>query len=779
MLPFARRVLTPLFIASLVAAATTLPLPPVASAASARIVVARISPLPAASSITSKGITANFDVTLALQNQAGLTQYLSDLSNPSSPSYRHFLTPAQFSSRFGASSSTIATVRNYLSSFGLHVRLLSTGHTILEMSGRTNNIARAFATPVETVRLAGGALRAHFTQPATLPATIARDVTSVVGLSSVDGATSRQTPSRATPHTTPHTAAVCPGAQASGTNSPNALGGYSVQQQAQLYGLSTAWASGKTGAGQTIAIYELAQYDSTDTTNFFSCYGLNPAISAINVDGGTTGGFSDEATLDVEEAGALAPGASFEIYQAPNTPTAALDLYTSIANDNSASIVTTSWGDCEIDPSGEVASEHVLFEQMAAQGQTIIAAAGDEGSSDCSGVTSNAPAVDDPASQPLVTGVGGLSVTSISPLAQTVWNANGGAGGGGMSQVWSRPSWQNGPGITASETMRMVPDLSVMGDPNTGFMQNYTAKSDPTATNWSAIGGTSIGSPLVSALVAVAAQVCGTARLGFINPTLYSLARASKGFIDVTTGSNNLKGTGVYAAGVGYDMASGLGSPNATFVDDLCPSPASVSKSSLVSLTKNSIIDSPSHLIVALRDATGNAIINSTVTVIAKSATGRIVLDSDPSSAHGNGHAQSNVTTDTNGNASFTVTSTEPGPITLSVKLNGVPLYNSTINFHSLPLSEQIPLTPRVTHVAAQSHGVVISIAAHRANTPFIVAIQVSDDGDRTWHSFPGGQTRLDLVNLQSATSYVIRLRTKNANGVSPVTPAIRLTTLH
>ncbi|HEY5304344.1 MAG TPA: protease pro-enzyme activation domain-containing protein [Acidimicrobiales bacterium] len=775
----ARRFLAPLFVASVIAAATTLPISPIASAASARIVVAGTTPLPAASSITSTSITASFDVALALKNPTGLTSYINDLSDSSSPFYRHFLTPGEFAARFGASTSTINTVRNYLTGFGLHVRLLTTGHTILEMSGRTNNIARAFATPVETVRLTGGALRAHFAQSATLPTTIAHDVTSVVGLSSLVSATPRLVPSRATSHTTPHTAAVCPGAQASGTNSPNALGGYSAQQEAQLYGLSAAWATGKTGAGQTIAIYELGQYDATDSANFFSCYGLTPSLSAINVDGGTTGGFSDEATLDVEEAGALAPGAAFEIYQAPNTPTAALDLYARIANDNSASIVTTSWGDCEIDPAGEVASEHVIFEQMAAQGQTIIAAAGDEGSSDCTGVTSNAPAVDDPASQPLVTGVGGLSVTSITPLAQTVWNANGGAGGGGVSQVWSRPSWQTGPGITASTTMRMVPDLSVMADPNTGFMQNYTAKSVATVTNWSAIGGTSIGSPLVGALVAVAAQVCGVARLGFINPTLYSLARASKGFVDVTTGSNNLKGTGVYAAGVGYDMASGLGSPNATLVDDLCPSPASVAKSSLVSLTKKSIIDSPSHLVVALRDASGNAIINSSVTVIAKSAAGRIVLDSNPSSAHGSGHAQEIVTTDTNGNASFTLTSSVPGRIAVSVKLNGVPLYSSTINFHALPLSEQIPLTPRVTHVAAQSHGVVISIAAHRANTPFIVAIQVSVDGDRTWHSFPGSLTRLDLVNLQSGTTYVIRVRTKNANGVSPVTPAIRLTTLH
>ena len=277
-----------------------------------------------------------------------------------------------------------------------------------------------------------------------------------------------------------------------------------MQQQAQLYGLATDWTTGKTGAGQTIAIYELGQYKAADTAVYFKCYGLNPTITAINVDGGTTGGFSNEATMDVEAAGALAPGAAFEIYQAPNVSSGPLDLYAKIANDNTASIISTSWGDCEIDPTGAVAAEQVIFQQMAAQGQTVIAAAGDSGSSDCTGVVSNAPAVDDPASQPYVTGVGGLTVSSISPLSETVWNSSGGAGGGGVSTIWSRPSWQNANGIAASETMRMVPDLAVMADPLTGFM-NYFTDTTNACQGWCSIGGTSIGAPLVSALVAVAA----------------------------------------------------------------------------------------------------------------------------------------------------------------------------------------------------------------------------------------------------------------------------------
>jgi subtilase family serine protease len=774
-----RRFMAPLLLASVVTTALTVPLSSVARAAEARVVVAGTTAPPKSSTIESTPIQTDFDVTLALRDPAGLSGYLSGLTITSSPDYRHFLTPTQFAARFGASDATINAVTSYLARYHVRTRLLTTGRTILEMAGRTSDIARAFATPVETVHLVSGAVHAQFASAATLPASIAHDVTSIVGLSSVAASAPRLVTSHASrPHATVATAATCPGAQSSGTNIPNTLGGYSVQQQAQLYGLSSAWAAGKTGVGQTIGIYELGQYDPTDVSNFFSCYGLSPSLNAINVDGGTSGGFSDEATLDVEEAAALAPGATFEVYQAPNTPSAAVDLYARIANDNTASIVTTSWGDCEIDPTGAVAAEHVLFEQMAAQGQTVIAAAGDEGSSDCSGVTSNAPAVDDPASQPFVTGVGGLSVTSIAPPAvETVWNANGGAGGGGLSQVWSRPLWQTGPGISAADTMRMVPDLSVMADPGTGFMQNFTAKADASVTNWSAVGGTSIGSPLVSALVAVSAQVCGVARLGFINPTLYRLARSSSAFLDVTTGNNDLKGTGVYSAGPGYDMASGLGSPSTTFINDLCPSPVNVAKSALVSSTKTSVVNAASHLSVDLRDANGNPVVNSSVTVIAKSVTGRIVLDADPSSVRGNGHAIYNVTSDATGDASFTLTTTEPGPVSLTIKLNGAPLYTSRVNFHPQPLSELAPLTPVVSHVVARPTAVVITVAAHHSTQPFIEALQVSSDADHTWHSFPGGSTSLVLGNLTKSTTYVIRLRAKNSNGYSPVSRAIRFTT--
>ena len=755
----------PLLVACLTASALALPLSSGAGAAQARVVVAGAVAAPRADRVVATPITTSFDVVLALANPTGLSRYLTQLTTPASPNYRRFLTPRQFGRLFGASATNIARVRRYLEGYGLRVASVNSARSLMRLVGRTPQIARAFATPVETLRTSSG-LRAQFTRPATLPASLASAVTTVVGLSSVAAPSSHAVAARTSAAASRHphvaTATTCSGANNALSNPSAAQGSFNVQQQAQLYGLSAAWAQGKTGVGQTIAVYELAKGNTSNLTFFFNCYGLSPSISTVNVDNGPTGGLNDEATMDVEEAGALAPGAALEIYQAPNTASAPVDLYARIASDDTASIVSTSWGTCEQDPTGAVQAEQVIFEQMAAQGQTVVAAAGDLGSSDCNGITNNAAAVDDPASQPFVTGVGALTVSSISPLSQSVWNSAGGsaggASGGGQSQIWSRPTWQSAPGIDPStQTMRMVPDLSVMGDPNTGFVQYYT-DSSASCQGWCSIGGTSIGAPLVSALVATAAQVCNTSRLGFLNPTLYRLAR--------------------YAARAGYDMASGLGSPTTTFVDQLCPSAVDRTHSALVSASPVSYAGTASHFIVALRDANANPIINSGVTVIAKAPKGVVSIDSDPTSIKARGKALATVISDTTGDASFTLSSSLAQAVTLLIKLNGVPLYSTTVNFRALPLTRQVPATPQVTRVLARHRGALVEVASSHAGTPFVVALQVSVDGGASWHSYPAHVTAILVNGLKGRTTYVLRLRARNANGVSPVTRAFRVTTL-
>lgn len=762
------------------AAAVVAGLVPLASAggAQARVVVARPVAIPATFSSVAGPITTSFDVALVEPDHAALSAFLAELTNPASPNYRHFLTTAQFAARFGARANVVDAVRRYFTSFHLRVGALSRGHVILPVSGSTADIARAFSASVATVRTPTH-LAAQFVTPATLPAPIAHDVSAVAGLSTVVTPHALVASPRVTAHVaTPSTCSNSTGGQSPTATTPNSLGGYSAQQQARLYGLDTAWANGFTGAGETIAVYELANYSPTDVATYDSCYGLTPTITNVKVDGGSTGAYSDEATLDVEEASVLAPGSAIEVYTAPNNSAGPIDAYQRIADDNTASVVTTSWGTCEQDPNGAVNAEQAIFEQMAAQGQTVVAASGDNGSSDCSGITTNAPAVDDPASQPLVTGVGGLSVNSITPLSQTVWNSGGGgggAGGGGVSTLWSRPSWQVAPGIAAGEPMRLVPDLSVMGDPATGFIQYYTGTGvvdcgTNCGSGWSSIGGTSIGAPLVSALVAVAAQQCGVSRLGLINPALYAMA--TTGFNDVTTGNNDIFGVGVYNAGPGYDMASGLGSPNpATFMSGLCPIAFDANASTATVSTNRLRANASATVSFSLRNQDGGPVADASVAVTASAARGTVLFNADPTSHTGAGSAAYAVTSDASGAGSVNVSSSAPGPLTVTVTYENATLLDTVINVAPLITSLAAPTITRVVPLVG---GAQLFTAVPGTST--VGAFQYSLNGGRSWRRAAARGASIVIGHLAAGVTYHVVVRYVADRRTSPASKAVAVT---
>jgi subtilase family serine protease len=779
----------PLLAATVTLAAFTLPAAS-ATASGPRIVVASASPIPSGDTVVNQAVATSFDVVLVQPDQAALSSYIASLSNTASTNYHHYLTTAQFAQRFGASAEAVRGVRSYFSRYGLHVGALSKGRIVLHVSGSENDVAHAFDASVATVRSNGAALSAKLASRATLPVPVARDVASVVGLSSLVEPTASLGGTRIESVVTASTCPAATGGAGPTSTTPNSLGGYTVQQQAQLYGLSGAWASGDTGVGQVIGIYELGAYDPSDLATFDTCYALTPTIDQVSVDGGASGTtYSDEATTDVEEAVALAPGATIEVYAGPNSSTGPLDVYQQMADDDTATVISTSWGDCETDPSGDVSGEQPIFEQMAAQGQTVVSAAGDSGSSDCAGITGNAAAVDDPASQPYVTGVGALSVSHIDPLAQSVWNdgknSGGGASGGGMSQIWSRPGWQSAPGISADDTMRMVPDLSVMGDPATGFIQYYTGSGTgppcrrSCSGGWGSIGGTSIGAPLVSALVATAAQTCGVSRLGFINPALYAMASAGTGFVDVTTGSNDLYGIGEYSAGPGYDMASGLGSPDgAAFLAGLCPSKLDASKSSFVAAATTTAV--PGQIDAQLRDVNDNPIADAPVLVSASGGTGTVTFDEDPSSATGAGSATYDVTTNATGDVDVDVTSSSAGPLKVEITYAGVTVYSTTLNFASASASttKRRPGAPTIAKLSALSAGFKLTLKAPSSDggSP-IIKYEYSTDGGATWTALPERATSVSVTKLKKAKSYKVVARALNAAGAGPASKPVSVKT--
>ena len=758
------------------AALVGLALPTSALGTEARVVVAGVAPIPANVTVVNQTITTNFDVTLAPRHATGLTNFIASLSDTASPNFHHYLTPASFAQRYGASASAVAAVRNYFAGFGLQVGSLSESRLLLHVKGTTTQIAHAFDARVVTVRRSSGVLAAQLATKGSVPSPLAQHIAGVAGLSTVVQPSTNLVTSHASAHVALPT--TCPNDGGETGVTPNINGGYTPFQFAQLYGLASEWANNITGLGQTIAVYELSAFDPGDLATYLNCYGLNPVITPVPVDGGPTGAYDNEPTLDIEEIAAMAPGANLEVYSSPNNSTGPIDTYQQIADDNTASIVSTSWGTCESDPQGDPAAEQPIFEQMAAQGQTVASAAGDTGSSDCNGVTNNALAVDDPASQPYVTGVGGLSVNSIQPLSQTVWDnpvssGDPGAGGGGVSALWSRPSWQVAPGVPSGATMRMVPDLSTDANPATGFVEYFTGSGQGACqtscdAGWGSVGGTSISAPMVSALVATGAQACGTGRLGFINPSLYAMA--SSGFTDVTVGNNDLYNVGAYSAGPGYDAASGLGSPNgAAFFAGLCARAFDGTLSSFRVSKTSTAVNVPVTITATLHNTNDGPLANAQVEVTATNdgSSGQVLIDGAHASATTKGSASATVATNASGVAQFSVSASKAGSLSVTVSYEAQTIDTATIQVtQGSRASSKVPGRAGIARLTALVGGFVLTVRAPSSNGGSVItSYQYSLSGGARWTSLAKGSTSITVTRLARGRSYRVTVRALNANG--------------
>ena len=256
-------------------------------------------------------------------------------------------------------------------------------------------------------------------------------------------------------------------------------------------------------------------------------------------------------------AGAIAPAAQIAAYFAPNTDQGFIDAVTTAVHDAKLkpSIVSISWGGPE--SSWTEQSRNALnsaCQDAATMGVTVLAASGDNGASD--GSTSGTPTVDFPAASPYVIGCGGtkLTISGTAIGSELAWNelsANEGATGGGVSEVFALPSYQqsaNVPKAPNGFVGRGVPDVAGDADPETGYNVFVDGQQ-------AVIGGTSAVAPLWAGLLALINQSLGT-NVGYINPLLYS-AKVEPTFHDITSGSN-----GDYSARPGWDACTGLGSPN-------------------------------------------------------------------------------------------------------------------------------------------------------------------------------------------------------------------------
>jgi hypothetical protein len=567
--------------------------------------VGRAPVLPRGASVigaTDGAAAITADVSLKPRDPGALDAFVAAVSTPGSAQYHHYLAAGQFASTFGPTAAVIAGVRSWLASASLRPGATSPDGLLIPVTGTASQMAGAFGVTLVETRLPGGRV-ARFSEDApAVPSALASSLEGVVGLSTVaqpqpqivlaPGTNTAPSPRSPVPH-------VGPVPCAAATNT----GGYTADQLASAYGLSGLYGGGRTGTGQTIGIYELEPYAGSDIATYQACYGLTNAINNFTVDGGAgSGPGHGEAALDIEDAAGLAPGASIKVYTGPQGGSGPVDTYAAMVNDPSLKVISTSWGLCEPEMAaqpGVQATESNLFAQAAAQGQTVVAASGDSGSTDCfvPGVDPTATvSVDDPADQPNVTGVGGTTLVSPGPPpAETVWRNIFGSGGGGVSSDFGMPSWQFGPGVGASAAVarctalarsscREVPDVSASSDPLHGYAIRFNG-------NWTVAGGTSAASPLWGAMIAVIDQGL-FAPAGLMNPTLYGAgACAVSPFNDVTVGSNALLGVsdGLYPATANYDVATGWGSPIATTLSAYLFSPPNCPSVTRVLPTKGAV----------------------------------------------------------------------------------------------------------------------------------------------------------------------------------------------
>lgn len=328
------------------------------------------------------------------------------------------------------------------------------------------------------------------------------------------------------------------------------------------------------GRGQTVAIIELGGgYRNGDLATFFSEAKMAmPQVTAVAVDRGrnspTEADSADsEVMLDIEVAGAVAPGARFAVYFAPNDDQGFLQAISAAVHDTERKpgVISISWGSPEgvADPQG-LQAYHEIFAAAAQLGITVCVAAGDHGCADLDAASWDGKVhVDHPACDDLVLGCGG---TQIVGDRDAVWNdgtpfdasAQGGGGwttGGGISQVFAVPAYQAQLAMPAAladgKPGRGVPDIAMSAT-------NYFTRVDGYE---GAAGGTSAVAPLAAALVALLGQAKGKP-IGFINPLLYANPGA---LTDVTDGTNAIeRGAPGYRAAVGWDPCTGLGTPDGT-----------------------------------------------------------------------------------------------------------------------------------------------------------------------------------------------------------------------
>lgn len=619
------------------------------------------------------------------EQTAALDQYLAELQQKSSPNYHKWLTPAQFGERFGAASSDIDAITNWLQVEGFTDISVDSGRTSIAFSGTAATVAQAFRTSIHSFTVNGRQFTSNIADP-SIPSALAAVVTGVAHLNStglrtfshpgmlgqLDPETHRLAPvgtgatqagslrsDLTTGSSGSYNLYLVPGDAATIYNTPNSFNAN--------YSSGTSY----TGAGVTIGLIGDAIVSTTPITNYRSLFLGSSTVPSI-IGTATSTSDADEAYLDLEVSGGLAPGASLRFYTGSDSSLAT--QISAALSDNKVDILSVSFGLCELDmTTAENQQYYGYWQQAAAQGIPVTVSTGDSGSAGCDSTQTSSGAnvtaatgglaVSGLASTPYNIAVGGTDFqltesnfttyastsgssstyyrTALSYIPEKVWNdstqsnttvsantpwpatstttltANIVAGSGGHSSCstnttsanlgtctsgYTKPSWQRGTGTYDSDGVRDIPDVSLMAGvdydaawlvctDDTGTLSSGTTVTTNCASTsgsfyFYGFGGTSAAAPSFAGILALVQQSQGGGRLGQAAANIYNIynnsASASSIFHDVTVGNNSVPCTSGttncaqntagsyfetgYDTAAGYDLASGLGSVNATLL---------------------------------------------------------------------------------------------------------------------------------------------------------------------------------------------------------------------
>ena len=709
------------------------------------------------------------DLVLPLRDAAGLQSFLKDLYNPYSPSYRQFLTPTEFTARFGATQAQYDTVVRFAKTYGLEVTGGSLNARDVQVTGRVANIEAAFHVNMRTYR--HPTENREFYSPDSEPT-----MDLPFNLWHISGLDNYSIPHPLLVNKNDYAAAhgidadkVVSHATTGSGPSASFLGS---DMRAAYYGNGSL-----TGAGQSLGLWEFLGTDLADLNTYYSnVHQTNSVpITLLSTDGTSTscvyrsGRCDDtEQTLDMTQALGMAPGLSSLVMYIGSSDTAIIGAM--VSHNPLPTTIGCSWGWSPVDPS----TLDQYFEQMASQGQNFFAASGDYSTWKSSG---NAAAW--PADDANVVSVGGTDLITASAAgpwqSETAWADSG----GGISPDGIKiPTWQQLAGVITSSnkgstTLRNGPDVAA----NANF--TFYTCADQTTCNANLYGGTSFAAPMWAGLIALVNQqriASSQGLLGFLNPTIYgqnvsggSLSSAyAADFHDITSGTS-----GSYSAMTGYDLVTGWGSPNSGLVAALSgPAEPGFSLSgSAVTIAAGS---------------SGNSTITSSVSggfdgTVSLSASGgpagtTFVFNPTSITGAGTSNLQINVPTGTTpGTYSVTVTGndgTVQETTTVSVTVTGV-----TPGF-------SLSASPSSITIARSSSGTVSITSSITGGFSGIITLSASGEGNQNSVSFTpssitgAGSSSMKITVGNRASTGTHTITVKGTSGSTSHTTTVTLTVI-